>query len=290
MTATNQQGLVAKQGLIPQELTDIEQLAALCNEHDGIELKLNYDTLRKRPADSTNDFLYYEKGQLVGFFPLFVFNSREAEVSGMVHPEYRRKGIFSLLLEAGLAELKKRNIPNTIFIVHTNSTSGKSFAESQGASYSFSEYKMYLAEANLQPKKHANLHLERATEAYSEFLAHCTAIAFNMPKQDVNWMKFTDEGRRYYVIKLDEEPVGTIATRVEPDESFIYGFAMMPEHQGKGYGRQILSEIVQGLVAEGQTKIELEVAANNPSALGLYQSCGFKVDCGYDYYTRPTEG
>lgn len=284
------QGLIAKQGLSEQELHEIEQLAALCNEHDGIELKLNWDILRNRPQDQTHDFLFYENGKLIGFHPLFVFNSREAEVSGMVHPEHRRCGIFRMMVEAGISELQQRGIPNLIYIVHTDSESGKAFVQAMGAEYSFSEYKMVLGVAKVQPVKHPELQLVLATEEHGPFLAKCLAVAFNMPEGSVDWVKFGIPNRRYYLIQHGQEPVGTIAVRVDPSDSSIYGFAITPEHQGRGYGRQILSEIIQGLLAEGQTHIELEVAAKNAHALGLYQSCGFEVASGYDYYTQPIKG
>jgi len=288
MTITPQ-GLIAKQGLSEQELQEIEQLAALCNEHDGIELKLNWDTLRNRPDDQTNDFLFYENGQLVGFHPLFVFNSREAEVSGMVHPDYRHRGIFRTMVDAGIHELQHRGIPNLIYIVHTASETGKAFVQGMGAGYSFSEYKMVLGEARVQPVKHPELKLVLATEEHGPFLAKCLAVAFDLPEESINWVKFDIPNRRYYQIQLGEEPIGTISVRVDPTDSSIYGFAITPEHQGRGYGRQILSEIIQDLLAEGQTHIELEVAAKNAHALGLYQSCGFEVTSGYDYYTQPID-
>ena len=90
MSIHSKHGLVKKQGLTPEELAEIRQLANKCNEQEGLDLKLNWSILAQREQDQTNDFLYYEDGVLVGFLPLFNFNSTEAEISGMVHPAYRR--------------------------------------------------------------------------------------------------------------------------------------------------------------------------------------------------------
>ena len=82
MTDNRKQGFSKTQGLTSIEFAEIEALAAVCNQYEGLELKLNWKMLRNRPVHETNDFLYYENGQLVGFLALFSFNSKEAEISG----------------------------------------------------------------------------------------------------------------------------------------------------------------------------------------------------------------
>lgn len=139
---------VAKATLEADELAAIQKLVQLCNEHDGIDLKVNPDMLQSRPGKHTEDFLCYQDELLVGFLGLYSFHGGEAEVSGMVHPDYRRAGIFRTLQEMSADECKKRSIPHQLFIVQRESASGKAFVESLGAEYSFSEYWM-----DLQPDK-----------------------------------------------------------------------------------------------------------------------------------------
>src|SRR5438105_4219225 len=76
MTDDRKHGFSKKQGLTQTEFTEIEVLAALCNRYEGLELKLNWNILRNRPTHETNDFLYYDNGQLVGYLALFSFNSK----------------------------------------------------------------------------------------------------------------------------------------------------------------------------------------------------------------------
>ena len=64
----------------------------------------------------------------------------------------------------------------------------------------------------------------------------------------------------------------------------IYGFAILPEFQGRGIGRQVLSSLARELRAEGMAQIGLEVSCNNDSALHLYLTCGFDVTGTEDYY------
>jgi hypothetical protein len=54
-------------------LAEVEQLARLCNAHDGLDIKLNWDILRGHLGIAATSFLYYEDGRLVwlpGMFPV----------------------------------------------------------------------------------------------------------------------------------------------------------------------------------------------------------------------------
>src|SRR5437867_1061091 len=135
MTQQTSRGLVARQGLTDGDLGQIRQLADICNRYEGLDLKLNWDELRARPANETNDYMYYRDGALVGFLGLYIFDSRHGEVSGMVHPAERRRAIFRALLAAAQAECRCRNITKMLLICDHASASGRAFAEAVGAEY-----------------------------------------------------------------------------------------------------------------------------------------------------------
>jgi N-acetylglutamate synthase-like GNAT family acetyltransferase len=104
------QGLIKSYGLSKIQISEIEKLATICNEEETITMKLNWDFLNSRPKNEVQDFLFYEENCLVGYLGLYIFNEIEAEVSAMVHPKKRKKGIFSTLLEHAKLEVKGRNI------------------------------------------------------------------------------------------------------------------------------------------------------------------------------------
>lgn len=80
-TLTDQkQGLMKRQGLTQVELAEVKRLAETCNAYEGLDLKLNWNILERRQPDQTNDFLAYEHGALVGFLPIYQFNSTEEEI------------------------------------------------------------------------------------------------------------------------------------------------------------------------------------------------------------------
>ncbi len=288
MSTDAKQGLVKSLGLSQTELSEIEQLANICNKHDKSDLKLNWTTLRARPQDETNDFLYYENGVLVGYLALFSFNSREAESSGMVHPRYRRKGIFTTLFKAAEEECRRRGLPQILFIIGHAYKAGLSFAKAYGMRYHHSEYKMVLKDARVPGKFDERLQFRLAKPEDGPVLAHITAVGFDMSEAEVDWyseQKLQDASRRYYVALLDDVYIGKLDVSFDNDEAFIYGFAVLPGYRGRGYGRQILAKTLQEILATGRKRVSLEVATDNKNALSLYQSCGFKETGSYEYYT-----
>ncbi len=283
----NRYGLYKNRGLTSIELIEIEHLAEICNKHERLDLKLNWGCLHRRPQNEINDFLYYENGQMVGFLPLFCFNSQEAEISGMVHPDYRRRGIFTALFNAAREECQHRSVPDILLIVEHISHAGQAFAKALDVRYDHSEYKMALEEVRLPSSFDEHLHFRRATTEDIQVLKHITAISFGMPDQEVNWYvsnMMDNSTRHYYVAALDDVYIGKIDVSFEAHEAFIYGFGVLPEYRGRGYGRQILARTVQNIVAAGRHHITLEVMTENKNALSLYQSCGFRETGSYDYY------
>lgn len=287
MPTNHIQGLVKKQGLTRADLAEIQQLAERCNTYEGLDLKLNWSILEQRPSDQTNDFLFYEDGELVGFLPLYSFSAGEAEISGMVHPAYRRQGIFTALYREVRAECQQRGLGEILLIVESISATGQAFAHSLGADYDHTEYKMVLLEAVMPARFEPRLHFRSATSEDLPMLAHITAVSFDMPEDNVSWYvadKLEHPEYGFYVGELDGAVIGKIDVSYSTHGGHIYGFGVLPAYRGRGYGRQILARTVQEILARGQQQITLEVATTNKHALSLYQSCGFKETSSYDYY------
>ena len=290
MIDNRKQGLIKKQGLTQIEFTEIEALAALCDRHEGLELKLNWNILRNRPLHETNDFLFYENGQLVGYLALFSFNSKEAEISGMIHPDYRRRGIFTTLLSAAKDECQRRRVPKLLLIVEHASRSGQVFVASLHPGYDHTEYRMALEEARMPSVFNTQLHFRRARLEDAPMLAHITAVSFDMDEKEIDWYTahvIDASDRRYYVATLRDSNtyIGKIDVSLNKHEASIYGFGVLPKYRGRGYGRQMLTQTIQEILATGQHHIALEVATANRNALSLYQSCGFRETGSYDYYS-----
>lgn len=289
------QGIFARAGLSPQELKEVRDLWETCNRHDHIEIKLNWGTLSDRPPGVTNDFLFYRDDRIVGFLAIYSFLSTEVEISGMVHPEARNQGIFGQLVQTALEACRHRRVPKAIFINERGSVSGKAFLTKLGADYRFSEYVMELQEGaeGVPQTGEEPLTLRSADVQDTELLVQLNMSGFQMPEADtreyVN-QTITGDKERTWIAELghgeQKVPIGKIGAMIETDASgFIYGFCVLPERRGQGYGRQILSLTIGELKMKHQAGlIKLEVSVENEKALGLYESCGFRTKNANDYY------
>src|SRR4051794_21809629 len=101
-----EQGLLRKQVLDDQDRAAIEQLAALCSRHEGLDLGMLLEPSEPAPNHETNQLLFKEKGSLVGFMNLPP--GLEPEICGIVHPHFRRQGIGRAMLAAAREEYRRR--------------------------------------------------------------------------------------------------------------------------------------------------------------------------------------
>jgi ribosomal protein S18 acetylase RimI-like enzyme len=85
------------------------------------------------------------------------------------------------------------------------------------------------------------------------------------------------------LIEVEGKTAGKMRVSVSNGEAWIYGFAVFPELQGKGIGRNALSRVVKMEHQKG-LPIFLEVEAKNSHALRLYESCGFRSYHSQNYY------
>jgi ribosomal protein S18 acetylase RimI-like enzyme len=280
-------GLIQKRSLTAGELAEIEQLGQICDAHDQATMRFNWGSLAARSGNEVNDFLYYQNGRLIGTLSLYTFGRSEAEASGMVHPDERRKGIFRTLVGVALDELRRRAMPKLIFFCDHKSRPGIAALEAIGAQYGYSEYKMELGEPQMPASFDERLRVARAGSEDADEVGHILAVCFGMDETEIRQgvHKNIESGsHRYIIARLDGVPIGALNLQIEENESGIYGFGVLPEHRGRGYGRQILARTIEYALVEGRRPIILEVAPENERALGLYTSVGFRETHRYDYY------
>jgi ribosomal protein S18 acetylase RimI-like enzyme len=247
---------------------------------DGGRLKLEFPVLRARADQRADDYWCEVGGELVGFLGIYQFGSGTAEIAGMVHPSWRRRGIFTALLNTALAELRRRDTPRVLLIVHRGWEPGPALAAKLGAGLEHSEHRMRQAEATAPLAPGEELVIRPVVDTDEDFVLRCLTAAFQSPQEQHRGL---EEGM--HVIEDASEPVGVM--RVDhnsPAEAAIYGFAVLPECQGRGVGRRALVQVTSQLRAEGVEAVSLEVSVENDHALRLYERCGFEALGTEDYY------
>ena len=266
-----------------KQLQDIEQLQKECEEHDGIQLKLNWDMLRKRENDQL-DFFCYNKNELVAFLGLYPFGST-VEVCGMVKPTERRNHHFNHLFQRGMDTVKENGYKKILLNAPAGSKEAKAFLAHVGATYAFSEHQMTWREKDL--KTVDGFTLRHATEADLAMRVRLDAECFGIPEEDAKVTESRIDGEAdtdMWMIDVDEETIGKIRVKRKDGKAWIYGFSILPSYQGKGIGRKVLQLIIMEQHSSGYS-VHLEVETKNSNALRLYESLGFEVVHAQDYYT-----
>jgi len=295
----NKHSISMKFQLNQEEYEAIKTLEAICYEKQKTNLKLELDYKMSQSGSSITGkimtgFLYYENEALVGYLGLDNFGRDVIEVSGMVHPEFRRKRIFKKMYLLAKEEWEKACPSQVLVLCDHTSLSGLAFINSLGAEYSSSEYKMCLSKQTTNSNSAYGIKLRVATREDSAELYRQDSIYFGLVEKEADdieveeniekiYMQANDNAINY-MAELDGNIIGKIRISTADNEGFIYGFGILPEYRGKGYGRETLSSALDILKMKQLDNIFLEVATENKNALGLYESCGFEEVSVMDYY------
>lgn len=292
MSNDNKHNLIPKQTLTPGEIAEIWRLIDICNTHDGLRMRIGMEMLRERRGDETNDFLYYVDGQLVGYLEADSYGRQEKELTGMVHPDFRRQGIFTTLFTAAKDELQQRGVQKLIFVCEHKSESGRAFLATTGAELAYAEHEMWLGTFNERGRRTAGLSMRRAgvedIDTIVSFLATDSGniegvrgwVTELMGKPDQFW---------FFLAALNGQPLGTVRLDFMEEVTGIYAFEVRLGYRGLGYGREMLEQLIHIARAASHKPVMLDVETNNANAVGLYLSCGFEIKTTYDYYESDLE-
>lgn len=67
------------------------------------------------------------------------------------------------------------------------------------------------------------------------------------------------------------------ASEGPPDLAWLYDIEIVPEHRGKGFGREVMALAETEAKTMGFARLGLHVFAHNRVALHLYEACGFQT-------------
>jgi len=274
-------------GLDHRRLDAIAALEADVVAVDGGRLKLEWGALTGRPGDTADDALWWSGERLVGFMGIYSFGS-DVEITGMVDPGARREGIGSRLLNAVLSECGRRGHHDVLLIVPRASRGGQLLAQARGGQIEHSEYALIMTDPPAAGSIDPAVSLRAADPADAPVLERLLTVAFDHPATAV--FSRLAAGDQLLVVERDAAVIGTLRVTSDVDGAGVYGFAIDPDHQGRGIGRDVLRRVCAAEFARGGRRVHLEVEADNARALGLYTSLGFRPENIEDYYRISTGG
>lgn len=271
-------------GLSSRDLTLALELAAEVLRLDGVALKVDWESVAEGVAPGCSNFCC-RIGERIAGYALLEGIGADLEVTAAVAPLFRRQGIFKGLLQAATAEAVRQGAKELLLVSYRNSISATAAVQALKLPYVFSEYRMETALAEMPVLDAGQIQLQRVDVAEVEVLVRMTAQIFGKQEPLEKFLvRLAEPESRYFFAGAEGTRVGQIGVVDKGDGIYIRGVGILPEHRRRGLGRQLLAAVLTLLRAEGQTRFALDVATENPAALSIYKSCGFRETIVYDYY------
>jgi ribosomal protein S18 acetylase RimI-like enzyme len=282
-----------KETIDQNDYNSINNLQQICLKVDQTTLKLEIDYKLSMPKGESenlniiNEFMYYDENKLIGYIGICEFGSKILEVNGMVHPEYRKNGVFKRLFSLVEDEWRKRESKKILLLCDANSISGQEFIKNTGACLENSEYEMFLLNPVKQDTTMKNVVLRKANNKDAKEVAWQDSIYFGKEFKEEDILMPEEEekcGSVTYMAEVDNKVIGKVRLEIINGTGGIYGLGVLPDYRGKGYGRETLTRAIEKLMEKNPKEIKLQVVTENRNALNLYKSCGFEETSTMDYY------
>jgi ribosomal-protein-alanine acetyltransferase len=85
-----------------------------------------------------------------------------------------------------------------------------------------------------------------------------------------------DNRELLFVARQGRIVAGYVMGEAEADRAEVISLAVSPEYRGRGISRQLMHAVLRAFQRGGQTRAFLMVRQDNPAAINLYRSLGFR--------------
>ncbi len=102
-------------------------------------------------------------------------------------------------------------------------------------------------------------------------------VPWNDPVKDIA-RKLKVDADLFLVGESRGEIVATVMGGYEGHRGWINYLAVSPQHQRKGYGREIMEFVEQRIQLKGCPKINLQIRGTNTQAAEFYQAIGYDIE------------
>lgn len=235
-----------------RQIKDILNLVSACQSHDHISLTFPTE-------DSGLSYLLYDKGQLLSAFSAFFNENETCSCSAFTHPEFRRRGFFTRLLEEVLEEPGEWDL---IF--------------SADDACPDTRFTLKALEAKLLNREHMmelNLSAASLIQSCRETQLHPT-------------VRFRPEDTRYTVTQ-NGQPAGSFHLIFFKDAVYFYGFEIQKPLRNQGAGTRAMTALLHQLACMEEhlpNRILLQVSGDNAPAMAIYKKLGFQITETLSYY------
>jgi len=270
-----------------QQIASIKSLQEICFLHEGLENEPYLSNELNTDQGIPCFFLYFEEALLVGFLSSFFPTETEVEVNGFVHPDYRKKGIFSSLVAETRKAYESLSFLQMLFQVESSSESGKVYVRNRFPHIDRSEYRLRLSKSHWQDIRPSTPILGTLVEATGEYLQQFIQTATSLLREEAGFVQrmLGNPERKGYLYLYKNKPIGILQKCREDEKlTMVYGVAIDEKYRGQGHGKAMLTLALNSFF-ESSDFLSLEVDSQNPTAFGLYRDLGFEINFQVDYHS-----
>ena len=99
-------------------------------------------------------------------------------------------------------------------------------------------------------------------------------VTWNDPYKDIS-RKLKVQAELFLVGYFEEKLIASVMAGYDGHRGWIYYFAVHPDFQSRGYGKQLMDNVENKLRELGCPKINLQIREGNDNVLSYYQKLGF---------------
>ena len=102
-------------------------------------------------------------------------------------------------------------------------------------------------------------------------------VPWNNPHKDIA-RKLKVQAELFLVGYLEDKLIASVMAGYDGHRGWINYFAVHPDFQARGYGKQLMDNVENGLRELGCPKINLQIREGNDKVFTYYQKLGFVVE------------
>lgn len=207
--------------------------------------------------------------------------SDQATLNVVVSPEYRNKGLGSILYDKIYEFANMKDVKVVEGFVKKRLTNGVEFAEKRGFNPSMYSWEMELLLDDIDFIFDGDLGLNFRKANKEDELNYKKIIydAFADKLGDDSLMQtLKDSSIIIYILEKENKAIGSVTVQLRKNLSlaYCYDIAILKEYRGQGLGSYLLKLCIKELKGYNVDKVSLLVTGENKKALQLYRKIGFK--------------
>jgi len=284
-----------------KEREDIHRITALCRLADGLSLSC--------PEDGDEYWFLAEDTTAAAFLAVYKTEETMWECYAFVHPDDRRKGYFSALLEQVCRYSEALGEPELCFVTDNKCPAAIAVLRELGAELWNEEYMMEYditapgtafeggtsaSPVSLtDPEPDLDLDFHTTPEGF----LICARMPGDNPGADVNVITCPDRSGitspdRSGITSpdntsgADNVPGACVTCRLSLNgtRAYLYSLETVPALRRRGLASRFLVQLIRYLEGKGIQRICLQVSGSNEPALHLYRKTGFRITETLSYY------